>query len=231
MKILAISTSTEYCSAALLSGTQILERELPPERTAGERILELADMLLAEAGMALTGLDAIAFGRGPGAFTGVRLAASVTQGLAAAANLPVVPVSDLRAVAQQAFMTWPALERVLVCQDARMQEVYWGWFTVTAAIAVPLSAEGVNAPAAVRSLCKDCFSPRAGGAGSGYGAYPELLDLFEGHAEQVWPQMHPRAREIAQLAAHLGLGAAVAASEAQPVYVRDQVAVIPGTRA
>lgn len=231
MKILAISTSTEYCSAALQTAGQILERELPPERAAGERILELVDALLAEAGMSLSALDAIAFGRGPGAFTGVRLAASVTQGLAAAANLPVIPISDLRAVAQQAFAQALPLERVLVCQDARMHEVYWGWYTATAGFALPLSAECVNAPAAVRSLCEGSYSHRTAGAGSGFAAYPELQNLFEGHHEHVWPQLHPRAREIAQLAAHLGLGAAVAAAEALPVYVRDQVAVVPAGQA
>lgn len=230
MKILAISTSTEYCSAALRLDSGQIERELPPERAAGERILELVDALLAEAGIALGGLDAIAFGRGPGAFTGVRLAASVTQGLAAAADLPVIPVSDLLAVAQQAFATDLPLERLLVCQDARMHEVYWGWFTRTAGFALPLSAERVNAPAAVLALCQDSYSLRMGGAGSGFSAYPELLGLFEGHTEQAWPLMHPRAREIAELAAHAGLKAAVDATLAQPVYVRDQVALLPGNQ-
>lgn len=228
MKILAISTSTEYCSAALQVDAELLERNLPPERAAGERILELIDALLAEASIGLTGLDAIAFGRGPGAFTGVRLAASVTQGLAAAADLPVIPVSDLRAVAQRVFGEPQAPERLLVCQDARMSEVYWAWFGPVAGFAAPISEERVGAPATVLRLCSGAQLRHSGGAGSGFGAYPELQDLFAEQRERVWPQIHPRAREIALLAAHMGLAGAVRAVDAQPVYVRDQVATLPG---
>jgi len=228
VKILAISTSTEYCSAALQLGTAVLERELPPERAAGERILELVDALLAEAGTELTGLDAVAFGRGPGAFTGVRLAASVTQGLAASADLPVIPVSDLQAVAQQAFGMQIAPDRLLVCQDARMNEVYWGWFGMTGGFARALSEERVSAPANVLALCSPAELSHGGGAGSGFAAYPDLSDLFKATPQSVWPQIHPRAREIAQLAVHLGLASGLKPIEAQPVYVRDQVATLPG---
>jgi tRNA threonylcarbamoyladenosine biosynthesis protein TsaB len=231
MRILAISTSTEYCSAALQIDSELLERDLPPERAAGERILELVDALLAEAGMGLGALDAIAFGRGPGAFTGVRLAASVTQGLAAAADLPVIPVSDLQALAQQAFMGEQAPERLLVCQDARMNEVYWAWFGLAAGFAVPLSEERVSAPARVLTLCAEPDLRRGGGAGSGFAAYPALLDLFKSGGALVWPQLHPRAREIALLAAQKGLEGALDAAEAQPIYVRDQVATLPGAPA
>jgi tRNA threonylcarbamoyladenosine biosynthesis protein TsaB len=227
LRILALSTSTEYCSAALQVGSQLLERDLPPERAAGERILELVDALLSEAGIGLSSLDAIAFGRGPGAFTGVRLAASVTQGLAAAADLPVIPVSDLQAVAQQTFAAPLAPNRMLVCQDARMSEVYWAWFGLAAGFATPISEERVNAPATVQALCSEVELEHSGGAGSGFGAYPELLDLFKGGRERVWAQIHPRAREIARLAAHLGLKGALSAAEAQPIYVRDQVATVP----
>lgn len=227
MRILAISTSTEYCSAALLDGSDLRERDLPPERAAGERILELIDALLAEAGIGLSSLDAIAFGRGPGAFTGVRLAASVTQGLAAAADLPVIPVSDLQAVAQQAFSAPMAPKRMLVCQDARMSEVYWAWFGSEADFAVPLSEECVSSPGRVLELCSETDLRHSAGAGSGFAAYPELLALFMTRRELVWPQVHPRAGQIARLAAHRGLHGAVGAAEAQPVYVRDQVATVP----
>jgi tRNA threonylcarbamoyladenosine biosynthesis protein TsaB len=227
LKILAISTSTEYCSAALQVGAEVSERELPAERAAGERILELVDALLAEAELALTGLDAIAFGRGPGAFTGVRLAASVTQGLAAAAELPVIPVSDLQALAQQAFGLPPAAERLLVCQDARMHEVYWGWFGIAHGIAQADSPERVSAPAAVAALHSAAELRGSRGAGSGFEAYAELRALFKDAPERVHPQLHPRAREIAWLAVQRGLGGACDAEQAQPVYVRDQVASIP----
>ncbi|HEY1492830.1 MAG TPA: tRNA (adenosine(37)-N6)-threonylcarbamoyltransferase complex dimerization subunit type 1 TsaB, partial [Steroidobacteraceae bacterium] len=103
MKILALDTATENCSAALLVESEVTHQEALLQRGAAERILPMVDELLRSAGVSLAQLDAIAFGRGPGGFTGVRLAASVTQGLAYAAGVPVVPISDLRALAQRAL--------------------------------------------------------------------------------------------------------------------------------
>src|ERR1700691_6026287 len=121
MKILAIDTATECCSAALWIDVGLLVREeLSVRGHAAQRILPMVRELLRESAVALGELDLIAFGRGPGAFTGVRLAF--------AAKLPVMPISDLRAVAQQALDLPGADAHVLVCQDARMAEVYWGYF-------------------------------------------------------------------------------------------------------
>src|SRR5580698_5618594 len=128
MRLLALDTATQSCSTALLTADAAITRELITERGHAEHILSMVDAVLAEAGIALNEVAALAFGRGPGAFTGVRLAASVGQGLAFAAQLPVVPVSGLSAPAQRAFDAERQLEHVLVCQDARMQEVYWACF-------------------------------------------------------------------------------------------------------
>jgi tRNA threonylcarbamoyladenosine biosynthesis protein TsaB len=183
-------------------------------------------------------LDAIAFGAGPGAFTGVRLAASITQGLAFAAGLPVLPVSTLRASAQQAL--WPPAgaepqvarlaaraEAVLVCQDARMGEVYWAGFRRGDGVAVADTAEAVGRPAAVLAALAD-YRPRQAlcGAGSGFAVYAELSGL-RGRLSPVLEQLEPHAREIALLAAHAGLADARPPSEAQPVYLRNDVASPP----
>ena len=133
MKILALDTATEACSVSLGIGDRIIDRYVELERGHAEQLLPMVDAVLAEGGIALSALDAIAFGRGPGGFTGVRLAASVAQGLAFGAQVGVVPISDLAAVAQRVVQLNPAVRRVLVANDARMQEVYWATFEVDGA--------------------------------------------------------------------------------------------------
>lgn len=216
MKILALDTATELCSAALLIDGNLISREQEAGRAAAELILPMIDSLLSEAGLGLRALDAVAFGRGPGGFTGVRLAASVTQGLAFGADLPVVPISDLAAVALRAFETDIEAARVLVCNDARMRQVYWACFQRSGTV-VPLieSGEHVDAPSAI--------PPFAGsgvvGAGLGFKVYPELGRLVSRAHEQLLP----RAAEIAKLAVDAGR---LPAEQALPVYVRDEVASV-----
>jgi tRNA threonylcarbamoyladenosine biosynthesis protein TsaB len=229
MKLLALDTATDWCSVALWQDGEIASREARAERGHGGQVLTLIDALLAEAGIALGALDALAFGRGPGAFTGLRLAASVTQGLAFAAGLPVIPVSDLRALAQQLPLPPHQDARVLVCHDARMGEVYWGGFRSHGGHAHADTPERVAAPkdmidAAIAWLGTGAVS----GAGSGFAAYPEL-SVLQQRLESVRTDIHPHAREIALLAASDGLGAAVPPEQALPVYVRDNVAWAPGT--
>jgi tRNA threonylcarbamoyladenosine biosynthesis protein TsaB len=173
VKILALDTATENCSAALLVGEQLTTREVELERGHAERILPMIDELLAGAHLALTDLDAIAFGRGPGSFTGVRLAATVTQGLAFGAARGVVPISDLQAVAQRAFATDPAITRVLVCNDARMSEVYWACYARGAdGLARLEGEERVGKPSEVRL---PPAWPDATAVGRGFAAYGEVL--------------------------------------------------------
>jgi tRNA threonylcarbamoyladenosine biosynthesis protein TsaB len=235
MKLLALDTATECCSVALWIDGESRWREARAERGHGERVLQMIDELLAESAMSLARLDAIAFGAGPGAFTGVRLAASITQGLAFSAGLPVLPVSTLCATAQQAL--WPppkapanAATRVLVCQDARMREVYWALFDRGPGVAVAASPEAVGGPAAVIAALNPGLEPALCGAGTGFAVYPELAAGLTGRLEQVRAELLPHAREIAVLAAHAGLAAALPAAQAQPVYLRNDVAALPAAR-
>jgi len=217
LKILALDTATENCSAALLIDGQAWHREVEAERGHAELILTMIDELLRESGTKLPDLDAIAFGRGPGSFTGVRLAASVTQGLAFGAGVPVVPVSDLRAVAQRV-----ASQHVLVCNDARMQEVYWGCFErMPDGLMSPVTPERVSKPADVQ-LPK---AWRGSGAGRGFAAYTMLQAQLADQLTNIEPTLLPRAHEVALLAiAEVHAGRMQAPEKAVPTYIRNDVA-------
>lgn len=226
MRLLALDTATERCSAALWLDGAVSTREAQRAGTASELILCLIEELLAESGMALASLDAIAFGRGPGAFTGVRLAAGVAQGLAFASGLPVLPVSDLRALAQQALKRASAPARAVACQDARMGEVYWACFEREGAVAHLVGAEAVGAPASVR-LPGHWGGAQCCAVGSGFEAHAPLANLPGIDPDRVWPRLRAQALEIAELAAAEGLARAVLPECALPVYLRDEVATRP----
>jgi len=230
VKILALDTATASCSAALLLGQRLLQRQQLLERGHAEAILPMVDELLTEAGMALASLTAIAFGRGPGAFTGVRLAASVTQGLAFGAGLPVVPVSDLQAIAQRALDAERTVDRVLVCMDARMHEVYWGCFERSpVGLARAAGGEHVSHPAGVQLPAGWVGRQPLAGAGPGFAAYPQLQ---AGLALDVVPgELLPRAAEIARLAVpEVAAGRFFQAEQALPEYLRDDVTRPPSGR-
>ena len=229
MRILAIDTATESCSAALWvdAGVRACEKRL--ERGHAAHILLMVDEVLAEAGLRLPHLDAIAFGRGPGAFTGVRLAASVAQGLAFGAGLPVVPVSDLRALAQRALEAQPEATQVLVCTDARMREVYWGCFARDAeGLSRALGEERVGPPEQVR-LPEPWVDPAHApiavcGAGAGFAAYPELRALLGASPRAILDNLLPRAQEVVRLAvSEVRAGRVMSPEQALPVYLRDDV--------
>lgn len=218
VKLLALDTSSEACTVALWIDGRTRERFELGTRHA-ERILVMVDELLAEAGVTLQQLDALAFGRGPGSFTGLRIGAGVVQGLAFGADRPVVPVSSLAALAQG-----QRGERILAAFDARMEQVYWGAYERDRDGLVALSGdEQVIAPADVP------LPPGEGwwGAGSGWDRYPEILTArLAGRIAGWTPNAFPRAADIARLAiSALAAGRTVRAEEAVPVYIRDEVAV------
>jgi tRNA threonylcarbamoyladenosine biosynthesis protein TsaB len=221
MKILALDTATEACSVALGIGERCIERYVELERGHAEQLLPMIDAVLAEGGIGLGSLDAIAFGRGPGGFTGVRLAASVAQGLAFGAEVGVVPISDLAAVAQRVVQLDSAVHRVLVANDARMREVYWSLFEAGG----PLRATGSEHV----SASSEVALPEVGGtwaaAGRGLRAWPDLAKRCSEAGAMLYADLLPRASEVLTLARP-----AVAArqvldpADALPVYVRDRVA-------
>ena len=228
MRILAIDTSGEACSAALYVDTAISDRFVVQPRGHSELILDMMQALLAEAELSLGRLDALAYGRGPGSFTGVRIAAGVIQGAAYGAELPVVPVSTLAALAQRHHRESGA-ERVLPAFDARMHEVYWGAYQLGAdGLVHPVGRESVSAPERVERPPGNGWQ----GVGSGWLSYGELLLQRLGAAvEAVHARQLCHARDIAQLAVKgLAAGAAVSAEQALPVYLRNQVANKPRSR-
>lgn len=223
MRILALDTATQGCSTALLMDGAAITRELLTERGHAEHILSMVEAVLAEAGIGLAAVNALAFGRGPGAFTGVRLAASVAQGLAFAARLSVVPVSDLSAVAQRAFDRESRLDHVLVCHDARMREIYWACFDRGAdGLATPVGAEHVGSVSTVE--VPTAWRGSVGGAGQGFRVYPDLKSNVGCSFVCIQDELLPRAIEIARLAwPEVQAGRTLEAQEALPVYVRDDV--------
>jgi tRNA threonylcarbamoyladenosine biosynthesis protein TsaB len=228
LKLLALEVSTEACSVALLEGAAVACLHEEPGRGQAELLLPMVDRLLREAGVGLGALDAIAFGRGPGGFTGVRLGASVAQGLAFGAGRPVVPVSTLRATAAAVMFEDAAVEVVLVCNDARMQEVYWSAYgRGPDGLPVPLAAEQVGPARSVH------FEVPAGrrfvAAGRGLAAHPELAARYADRGA-LQEQRLPDAAAVARLAVPEVLaGRALPARHALPVYVRDEVVRAAGT--
>ena len=171
MKILAIDTSTEACSAALLIDGAVRERYQVAPREHANLILSMAQELLGEAGVSLGQLDALAFGRGPGAFTGVRIGVGVAQGIAFAVDLPVAPISSLASLAHGAWRT-AGHTRIIPAIDARMGEIYWGLFVLDSErLMRPLGGEHVTPAGDVDVPPGDAWH----GVGSGWGTHGDIL--------------------------------------------------------
>ena len=219
MKLLAIDTSTEACSVALWIDGEIRERfEIAPRRHT-EWVLPWADELLADAGLSKSQLDAIAVGRGPGAFTGVRLAVALAQGMGLALDRPVVPVSTLATLAMQSA---PGTE-VLAAIDARMGEVYFGAFRRDAVAVHALTGEWIATADAPQLSIVGQWQ----GLGSGFAAAEARLVVALGPAlMSCEPSALPHAADVARLAAlAFARGEAIAADKLEPAYLRDKVAL------
>jgi len=220
--ILAIETSAELASAALLHGEKLSARESVGVQTHSQTILPLVQALLQDAGITLKQCDAIAFGCGPGSFTGVRTACGIVQGLAFGASLPVVPVVTLLAMAEACREAHGATD-VLAVLDARMGEVYWAQYRFDGAwheIAPPtLSSADAVAPQGKVVAC-----------GNGFSAYAEAFTGRDFSAG-AFTSIVPHAREVACLAraAH-GAGLTIPARDAQPLYLRNKVALTTAER-
>ena len=216
--MLAVDTSSDACSVALGVGGQVFERHEIAPREHTRLVLPMVQALLREAGLELTDVDVFVMGRGPGAFTGVRIAVGVVQGLAFSVDRPVVPVSSLAIVAQGVIDA--GATHAAVAFDARMNEIYWGTYIRDAdGIAVAAGEESVIVPEAVSGLGEGPWV----GAGSGFAVYPEALGQRLG-LERSLPDSLPRAAHALALGRRAWLnGGAVEAAHAQPVYLRDRV--------
>ncbi|MGL4716177.1 MAG: tRNA (adenosine(37)-N6)-threonylcarbamoyltransferase complex dimerization subunit type 1 TsaB [Aeromonas sp.] len=221
LKILAVDTATEACSTALMVGDKVFSRWEEAPRDHTRKILPMVQSVLDEAGISLSELDAIAFGRGPGSFTGVRIGISAAQGLAFGAGVPLIGVSTLAAMAQGAYRLDGA-EQVLTAIDARMNEVYFGRYELIDGRMQLVGDEVVSDPAAL----VDARGKQAGPVacvGTGFETYGETLhDLAD---ELTVSQVRfPAAEDMLPLARAAWLaGEAVPVEQATPVYLRDKV--------
>jgi tRNA threonylcarbamoyladenosine biosynthesis protein TsaB len=222
MRLLALDTATEACSVALLTEEGVLSASVEIGRGHAQEILRMVEGILAEGGTTLARLSGIAAGIGPGSFTGVRVGVAVAQGLAFGADLPVVPVTSLEALAMRSIGR--GAECVLACLDARMGEVYWGCFVADpAGLLRAVSPSAVGPPGAVRL---PAAAARFRGIGRGFAAYPELSDLAGLCIDPEDGRALPQARDMARLGAHrLRSGGGIDPQLLEPLYVRDKVAM------
>lgn len=214
MILAALETSADWCSVAISIDGEIAALEQRAGQRQAELALPMLGQLLAQAGIAAGRLDAVAFGAGPGSFTGLRIACGLAQGIAFALELPVIGVSTLEALAEES-----GAARVVACIDARMREVYYACLERDGALWREVLAARCVAPQSVP------VPPGAGwtGCGNGFAAYPQALART---AQRVLPDVHASALAVARLAApRLAAGEGVDAALAVPVYLRDKVAL------
>ncbi|NOQ81778.1 MAG: tRNA (adenosine(37)-N6)-threonylcarbamoyltransferase complex dimerization subunit type 1 TsaB [Methylophaga sp.] len=221
MNILALDTCTESCSAALLYQGELFERVEMTQRGHSDLILGMMDELFQQAGTSVSGIDAVAFGRGPGSFTGVRVGVGVAQGIAFARNVPVIPISTLAAVAQGAADQLN-IDHIAVAMDARMGEIYCASYHCEEGIVSLLDHERVCPP----EEFSPCSELQWNGVGTGWGEYDSILrEQFTANLAQVNVKHYPRASSIVKLAQiEAEAGRMLPAEQALPVYLRNNVA-------
>lgn len=218
MRVLALDTSTDYLSLALWLDGSVLAHDTRAVQQHSELILPAVEALLAEGGVALAALDGVAFGAGPGGFTGLRIGCAVAQGLAFGAELPVVGISSLLALAQGS-----GAECAIACLDARMGEVYHATYRIASGEWQEVHAPGLYRPEQVPLPPPGAWT----GVGSGFAASGAALQTRLGERlARINAEAFPHARDIAALAvARLARGEGVPAWEAAPIYIRDKVAL------
>jgi tRNA threonylcarbamoyladenosine biosynthesis protein TsaB len=219
VNLLALDTSTEVFAIAVQRGTQVLEQHGPGGAQASAALIPAIQALLAQASLPLDALDAIVFGRGPGSFTGLRTACAVAQGLAFGANVPVLPLDTLLAIAEEARGR-AGVTQVVALLDARMEQVYSGRYVFDGRDWTPQGPIALATP-------EDVVLPAGWAlAGNAFTPYGERLP----HGPRI--EVLPTATALLRLApARLAAGAAVAAAQALPLYIRDKVAQTTQERA
>ncbi|CAH0533282.1 tRNA threonylcarbamoyladenosine biosynthesis protein TsaB [Vibrio stylophorae] len=221
-KILAIDTATENCSVALMIGDQVIEQSLLAPREHTQKVLPMVDQTLAQAGLSLQQLDAIAFGRGPGSFTGVRIGIGIAQGLAFGADLPLIGISTLQAMAQATYRLHQA-EHVLAAIDARMNEIYFGHYARQANGDWLIQGEELVLPPQDLSAALPTLAPNTLRVGTGWDAYAEQLQDVMAQS-QACEVLYPQAQDMAMLAQYRWQAQDMVAAElAEPTYLRDKV--------
>ncbi|MCL1068803.1 tRNA (adenosine(37)-N6)-threonylcarbamoyltransferase complex dimerization subunit type 1 TsaB [Shewanella olleyana] len=219
LTILALDTCTESCSAALSHHQQVFNRAANAPREHSQRLLPMVDEVLKEAQINIADVNLIAYGRGPGSFTGIRICTSMTQGLALGHDIPVIGISTLAAMAQMAIDSVNA-KQVFVAIDARMNEIYWGQFTSVNGIATLVGDEHVTNPDKVEVALDTTQDIML--CGTGFDAYPDLL--AEVAAIKMTDIKLPDAEAMLKLA-KVGFeqGLSTPVDDLAPVYLRDTV--------
>jgi tRNA threonylcarbamoyladenosine biosynthesis protein TsaB len=217
LNLLAVETSTELCSVALLRGGELFVEEALAQNRHSEMLVPMMRRVLARARLAPAQMDAFGFGQGPGSFTGIRIACGIVQGLAFAANRPVVPVPSLLALAEQSNES-----RVIAALDARMGEAYLAAYARNGdewdEVIAPRLADGASLPALP--------GRRWAATGSGFDRHAWLRDAYRDAIEMRFEGDLPRAGAVARIASRrFARGGGIAAADAAPLYLRDKVAL------